>query len=310
MQNFNNIRFTKLNIKLRFAENSILPSYKVSALRGGLGQALLDQNCVNPSCQKNCEDCPFSDECIVRKIMYSRYKIKPSFVTGNESGGFDIDCLNYNREFSADDELRFNITLYGNMAAYITPILYALATFGEKGLGDKKSKFYVSEVTNRKGGYILGNQGVDVSKVYIETLEDYVNERMSYNKTNQIKMIFKTPCTVKYESNEIVEFSPEPIFVAIARKITMLNYYMGNELEYSVKDAILPIMVSQHSKSKSVPRYSSTQDKHMYLNGIIGEMILDNVSEEMLRLAYASEIVHIGKNTRLGCGCVRIEQLG
>ena len=72
------IRYTKLTFVVQFTEDTMLPKQKVSAIRGGIGEMLLRANCVRG---RECEKCDFLDECIVQRIMYSKYEKKPSFVT-------------------------------------------------------------------------------------------------------------------------------------------------------------------------------------------------------------------------------------
>ena len=40
----------------------------------------------------------------------------------------------------------------------------------------------------------------------------------------------------------------------------------------------------------------------MFLKGIVGEIDLADISDEMLELLLAGELIHIGKNTSFGFG--------
>ena len=61
------VRYIKLHFTLLLTEDTVLPKSKVSALRGGMGEMLLRMNCVR---DRNCENCDFETECIVRRMMY------------------------------------------------------------------------------------------------------------------------------------------------------------------------------------------------------------------------------------------------
>ena len=102
------IRYTKLTFVVQFTEDTMLPKQKVSAIRGGIGEMLLRANCVRG---RECEKCDFSDECIVQRIMYSKYEKKPSFVTTGESVGYVLECDNYKEEFYQGDQLSFQLIL-------------------------------------------------------------------------------------------------------------------------------------------------------------------------------------------------------
>ena len=58
------IRYTDLEVTLLFPEPVSVPRYKVSALRGGMGQVLLGQHCIR---DENCEACDFAAECLIQR---------------------------------------------------------------------------------------------------------------------------------------------------------------------------------------------------------------------------------------------------
>jgi hypothetical protein len=104
-----NIRYVKLEFVLRIQEDTKLPVSKVSAIRGGLGEMLLEQNCVR---DRQCDNCDFESECIVRRTMYSKYKIQPAFATGKDSIGYILECENYEEDFPSGSALIFYLILF------------------------------------------------------------------------------------------------------------------------------------------------------------------------------------------------------
>ena len=66
------IRYVDLTFMLEIERRGTLPRNKVSALRGGLGQMLLEQNCIR---DRKCDACDFEKECLVRRTIYSKYDI-------------------------------------------------------------------------------------------------------------------------------------------------------------------------------------------------------------------------------------------
>ena len=83
------IRYVKLHFTLEIMENGNLPRSKSSALRGGMGHALLAANCIR---EGNCGKCDFSEDCLVRRMMYPEMKIRPEFMKTQDSEGFIIEC--------------------------------------------------------------------------------------------------------------------------------------------------------------------------------------------------------------------------
>jgi len=97
-----NIKYIKLHFSVRFTEDSVLPLNKTSALRGGMGEMLLRACCIK---DRKCESCEFESECIVRRIMYSKMEIRPSFMTSGDSVGYVIECEDYREEVKKGDIL-------------------------------------------------------------------------------------------------------------------------------------------------------------------------------------------------------------
>ena len=59
-----NIPYIKLKFCLVVTEDAVLPRDKVSALRGGMGEMLLRQNCIN---NRECQTCRYKSPCIVHR---------------------------------------------------------------------------------------------------------------------------------------------------------------------------------------------------------------------------------------------------
>lgn len=305
----NSIRFTQMCIKLVLQENCSLPLYKVSAIRGGLGQMLMAQNCI---CDGACRECNFVSSCIVRNIMYSPFKIKPPSVTNEESMGYVIDCTDTRERYKAGDSLLVHFNLFGDTISYIMPMIYALTTLGYTGLGKGKARFQVVEITNRYQQPILRDGMINLKNVRIETVGKYVDERMNHKNAESayLKVKLLSPCAVKYQGEFLEEFNGRSLVMSMLRKLHHYRLYEGNEAqkEYWNEDEF-PIVSRQHMKKVTIPRYSTTQEKKMYLKGIQGELELEKCNERLQRLLYATEILHLGKNTRLGFGKIQVDNI-
>ena len=94
------IPYIELGVYVVMLEDAVLPENKVSALRGGMGQVLLKQNCVS---DRNCGVCVFQKFCPVTHMLYTYMENKPEFVTGKESVGYLIECENKTKDFKKGD---------------------------------------------------------------------------------------------------------------------------------------------------------------------------------------------------------------
>lgn len=296
------VRYVKLHFTLMFPEACILPLSKASAIRGGMGEMLLRANCIR---DRECEMCDFAKECIVQRTMYSQFDDKPAFITTGDSVGYVVECENYQEIFEAGDTLEFNLILFGKTIVYFNQYLQAFFALGQNGLGKEHGRFIITQVCNTKGQPILDGTDVYMKYYQVETLQGYVDYRMRQVAEGEIpkRMVFCTPLTQKFQGQFLEEFDMEAITKSIQRRLYMLNCFEGKDIiDFYQENLEVPEIVSQTVKEIRVGRYSSRQDSKMFLKGIKGEILLDEMPETLLELYLAGELIHIGKNTSFGFG--------
>lgn len=304
------IRINRLQFTLEFPEQVTLPENKESAIRGGMGQMLLAQNCVT---DQKCEDCSFREECIVQKIMYAKYKIVPAAVT-SESAGFVLSCLDKRTEIKQGGQLRFTMTLFGNTILYFSQILNALHALGQQGLGSASARYRIVGIHNRKDQPILRGNRIQMRNYRIETLQDYVDERCSAWDAMVVRLHFLSPFTSKYCSAAIETFSRETapgVINAISRRVHMLMLYEGietEELRFAEDEDYH--FIAGESERVSVRRYSSVKRAKMELWGVRGYLEIEVKNRWLLEVLMAGELAQAGKNTRFGFGVYRVEPVG
>ena len=298
------IRYVKLHFHCRVTGDCTMPVSKVSALRGGMGDMLLAEHCIFPRDRK-CEGCSFENECLVRRIMYSKFDIKPDFVTTGESIGYVLSCEDYRTAFAAGDTFNFTMTLFGKTIVYFTPILMAFYALGQTGLGRGKARFVIERVTNTTGEPLVEGKNVYKENYKVHLLKDYVDYRMRRGAGNRVH--FHTPLSLKQHGEELTEFDAEALVNAAARRLYMLDCFEGIEAErILVPREELPHILTQKSIPTKVRRYSSTHGGGIYLSGIRGDVVFDGMSEAVRRLMLASEVMHVGRNTSFGFGRVTV----
>ena len=254
------IPYIELDFYAEMLEDAILPENKVSALRGGMGQMLLRQNCVS---DRNCGDCMFLKACPVTHTLYTHMENKPVYVTGEESVGYLIECEDKTEDFKKGDR----------------------------------------EVRNIQGEKIINRNRIDMRKYKICRLRDYVIQRKTEleEKTEKYAMIFTTPLSMKYQKEYMKEFQPEALVKGAARRLQMLNYYVGHPGDLPEFQKY-PIIRAQAVQSKKSKRYSSTQKNIMPLRGITGTVLFEEIPDECIDYLIVGELTHIGKNTSFGFG--------
>ena len=302
------IRYIKLHFTLVILENGTLPRTKVSALRGGMGHALLMVNCIR---DEYCEACDFSEDCLVQRMMYPKMKIRPDFMNTKDSEGFVIECEDTREWVHAGDELSVNLLLFGRTIVYFQQYLQAFYYFGMQGIGREHVRFQISKVTNTVGETLVEGSSIYKERYTVMLVSDYVRHRLASAEVRKIvdrdccRLVFQSPLALKYQGEMQEHFLPEAIIAAIERRIFILNCYEGNE-EYSKDIAALaeehiPAVLNERVWPERVKRYSGTQNSKVAFNGIRGWCDIEGL-EDTIELLLAGELLHIGKNTSFGFG--------
>lgn len=302
------IPFIRLRFRAELLEDVYLPRTKTAALRGGMGEMLLRQNCV---ADQNCDKCRFSEVCVVQHTFYTPMKKKPPYMTGAESVGYLIECTDGKTEFKKMDCFYFYLILFGDSIAFFNQYLQAFYQLGMLGLGKYHGRFQITEVCNAKGERIVSRREVDMSRYRISTVNDYVRERKAQLIGGQKSwtLRFLTPLCMKHRQTFLREFDGEALVKGAARRLQMLNYYIGEEAAAPELDGY-PQIVRQTIRQEYVKRYSGTQDSRMTLKGITGEAVFERIAEDCLDYLIAGELIHMGKNTSFGFGKYMIERNG
>ena len=302
------IRYVKLHFTLELLENGILPKYKVSALRGGMGQVLLMMYCAF---DENCDICTFLSECTVRRIMYPEMTVRPFFMTkqGKDNEGYIIECEDYRESFEVGDVFNFNLLLFGRTIVYFPQFLQAFCCLGDIGLGTENILFRVSSVTNTDGELLYDGFENILYKEHYQTriVSDYVNNRLTQFETQKPKkIVFHSPLSLKYQTVFQTHFNPDAIMAATERRIFILNCFEGTnkakqKCRFSVSGHI-PLLEDEQVFTEKIRRYSEAQSSSMVLTGIKGFCRITEIDEYALKVLLAGELMHIGKNTTFGFG--------
>lgn len=277
-----------------------MPETKTAALRGGMGEMLLRQNCVT---DRNCGVCRFSKACVVNHTFYSAMEKKPSYVTKPESVGYLIECTDTRTQFKKGGRFEFTLTLFGDSIVYFNIYLQAFCQLGMYGLGKDRARFRIREVRNTQGRTIVLDNEVDMSRYRIDTVSGYIKKRKEklLRGMGDWRLTFLTPLSMKYQQEYMQQFYGEALVKGAARRMQMLNYYIGNEADVP-EFSVYPEIRTQSVSRENVRRYSGTQDAHMTLRGIAGTVIFDTMPQECLDHLIAGELTHMGRNTSFGFG--------
>ena len=325
MKDIGDIRYSELRFTVAMKEDSKLPRYKASAIRGGMGDMLLNEFCIQEDILRDnkseCKSCGFYEDCPAQSIMYPKMGIIPDFMSERESVGYIVDCPDQREEIGKNEELNFTLLLFGKNILYLSMYLNAIYRLGIAGIGKYKAGFEVVNIRNMYGKKILDDGNIIKSNYAISTLSDYINWRLSvlnseHDTGEMYRIRTRSPLSLKKNG----EFVPEPdldtFFKALLRRIYIMSCFEGIEKEFerNVDEYCKDIEITGSSfKKVGIARYSGHKETKIILNGVVGDMTIDlsnsSNKEKILHKLLMGELLHVGNNTTFGFGKIRIETI-
>ncbi|MCR5324954.1 MAG: CRISPR system precrRNA processing endoribonuclease RAMP protein Cas6 [Lachnospiraceae bacterium] len=308
MKDLLRISYLRIRVDIQFLNNCELPVSKTSAIRGGIGDAMLRIKCTN---EGNCEGCDLNNSCDVRNFMYSQIENAPPDMKTNPSLGYVIECEDYSESFEKDDQMKFYVILFGENISRISLLRDAIIDFGKTGLGVHRSKFEMIGFTDDDTGQSFLEQDLsDESMIKGKKVIDYVEKRIKRLEKSETYLInFKTAVTIKENGTILKDLTASGLCNSLLRRIYMLNMYEHITDKPPDFGQDHPVIVRQNMRPIAMPRFSGAKNQKMYLNGIKGSVVLSNVSDEWLALLLAGELLHVGKNTSFGFGRYTVKEL-
>ena len=311
------IRYAILHFTIEFESSAPLPRYKGSALRGGIGEMLLSEHCIQETYRQSdrCAECSFRKECIPQRILYASMDLPVKSMNEGSSEGYVVECEDYREEIQAGDRMKFRLLLIGKVAAYLAPLLNAVYRLGLAGLGKDHVRFQVVSIKNSRGQDILGGQNVYKENYLIEMMNDYIDQRrQTLNLTHDpevLELRFLTPVAIKKDKKILERPSAEDILIAVERRIHILksfegipSEFPGGALDYTEG---METLTADYAPTV-IPRYSFRKSTKSYMKGSYGSICIqltetpEEDRERILRTLLEGELFHVGSNTSFGFG--------
>ncbi|MCI7443813.1 MAG: CRISPR system precrRNA processing endoribonuclease RAMP protein Cas6 [Clostridium sp.] len=294
-----NIRYIKLNFTIKIKENGHLPEFKNSTFRGGMGRMLMEFFCLNDG---ECSECNTVENCMVKKVMYSKLKKKPNFIANDNSVGYIIECFDKRTEYKKNDIFKFNLILFGDTINYISHFIYAFDVLGLNGIGKYYIHYEILNVCDDEGNLIFADGNINKKNIKVKYVREYIeNRKKSLINRPQIFLNFISPFRYKFQGHLKADINIQDLILALNRRINILYAYEGIDLESNVQSLNIE-MLGKNLYWKENARYSEHQNQKMKLGGVEGTINLNVEDEEFINLLLAGELLHIGKNTSFGLG--------
>ncbi len=255
------------------------PKFMGSMVRGALGPALKEVVCINPSFK--CENCFAKNNC----LFYEFYETKSTF------HNFRLDFL------PNSPYVNFALYLFNDAANKSPYILSAIEKlFRKKGLGKER-------VTTQNFKIYHENRLIYENKEF-KKFSPVIKKFENSSFSPVVKLTFQTQFRAKKQGKLLtaLKLESKDIFLSILQK---QKFYSQKE----EKIETFPQIVSKNLFMVDVGRYSNRQKTKMQIGGIMGEVILNNLTPQTYRLLQYGQISGIGKLNTFGLGKIKVEDL-
>jgi len=300
----------------RFDSKAILPAFKGSTLRGGLGHALKRITCALR--QQECQNCLLHQTCAYSFLFEKKKNTPPPSGTEKIRGAARphpyilVPPDENTRAYDKGAPFSFGVTLIGPAIPFLPHLVFAVQEMGKSGLGkharDGEGRFRLEAVSqnNRK---IFEGQALDTGIAPGELTLSAAPP----GKIRRITLTCHTPLRLKLD-NELQKRLPFHLLIRAAlRRISDLeSAYGGGEptLDYKglVARAAGVAVLESSCRWTEIKRYSNRQKRAMFMGGITGSITYegDDLAAFVPLLRYC-EAIHLGKETSFGLGRISIE---
>lgn len=295
----------------RFDTDALLPAFKGSTLRGGLGQALKQITCALR--KRQCNSCMLFSSCVYA-FLFEKKNTSPA--TPSPPAAHPphpyvlVPPAEKQRDYSAGTPFAFSLLLFGRANDYLPHVIYAVQEMGRAGLGKNtaaKGQFRLESV--HLGDTILYNNG---NLTLPENIPELIPVATPEASTNTLGLTCKTPVRLKHNNRFRTDLPFHLLVRAALRRISSLEAAYGNgepALDYKGLAARATAVrnLSENCQWVEIERYSNRQQTAMLIGGVLGSNLYqgDDLAEFLPLLRYC-EVVHLGKQTSFGLGRIVI----
>ncbi|MBV5329735.1 MAG: CRISPR system precrRNA processing endoribonuclease RAMP protein Cas6 [Chlorobium sp.] len=302
----------------RFTSLAVLPVFKGSTLRGGLGHALRRIACALR--RQDCAGCLLRESCAYAFLF--EVTLNPKQDISNENHPITaqrphpyilIPPDDGTRTYQTGDLFSFGLILLGPAIHYLPHLVFAVQEMGKTGLGKGNKNgdgCFQLETVHQADTRIF--DGKTLNSLLLPT--ELAISPSPAIKTTKITLTCLTPLRLKRD-NQLQNGLPFHLLIRAAlRRISSLeSTYGGNGepiIDYKglVARASAVAVTNSSCRWTDIERYSNRQHTAMLMGGITGVITYqaEDLSEFIPLLRYC-ETAHLGKQTSFGLGRIRIE---
>lgn len=330
------LTIAQYELHLRAAEETWLPPFLGSTLRGAFGHALKQAVCIMD--HRHCETCLVAERCIYPYLFETPVPpnipqlrgqqnaphpfilIPPLLDLPEEAGCHStLPPREQRRHLSMGEEITFGLRLIGRAIEYLPYVIFAVSEMGRRGLSAGRARFDLRtvDVIDAEGHaetiYHGARQRLAIPHGTTGSLEMFIRPRLApISAIDSLKLRFLTPTRIRVEGDLQMGLSFELLVRNLLRRVSTLMAVHGQaplDVDYRTLIAQAATVETNSAVLRwwDWERYSNRQQTKMKLGGFVGEIeFTGEALREFLPLVLAGEILHVGAGTSFGLGRYRV----
>ena len=257
-----------------------------SAIRGLWGRGLKKIYCFQK--QLECSSCPL-DNCtyfvLFEKKLSSSDQYHPYIIQSRVVNPYLIEA---------------KFKFFGWICEHLEKLLYSIISTDNSLLkrGGDTYKLNLQKIEDSHLRMVFSSESPIVTRPKLK--------KLSYNPEEMplLELIFKTPLRQKHQGNLMNEFLWEPFAKSLINRIRFINeHFNRNELNIPEQINIEGVIIKEANTHWSEKiRVSFRQESKMSIGGLLGSVVLADVSPEMIGLLKLGRYLHTGKQCTFGNG--------
>ena len=282
---------SRYQVKFQAQENIQLPKYAGSTLRGAFGHALKSMACLTASRNKGVCHCEPVERCLYRQLFDPPKKaLKYQDRLQDIAPPFVIEAHSLPEQIQKGERATFYTVIIGHFA-HQQQIMIQLAWQRAlaEGIGQNLSK------------------GGEQSRLISFNLCDQPKQQMDHLTTVRLDLFTHARLQHRGQFLNPQSFNLTHFAQALVRRyLSLVETYSDIELNkddlIQLNDEVLQLKGSHQLEWINWSRYSSRQKQKMNLDGLMGSITLENVSERLFYYLYLGQWLHVGKGCVFGLG--------
>ena len=134
-----------------------------------------------------------------------------------------------------------------------------------------------------------------------------IKETKTKKRANMVKLEFLTPLRMKKQNRFATkDIELLDILLSIHKRSLDLQKLPFERIKIDTSYKT----VSKNLRYQELTRRSNKQNTKMHLGGLMGEMVIANLNQEVYNLLKIGEVIGVGKSTVFGLGKIKVEDVG